>query len=181
MALVTALLLPGVLFTTGAGFVFGLIQGSICVVIGTTLGATLAFLIARHLMGARARQWVLARARIKLISDEVTPQGWKIVLFSRLVPFFPFKLSNYFFGLTQFSLRGFAGGTLIGVIPFSIQNVYLGAMAADFTSLGARDMTHTPLGWALYLIGFVSIVITVVYLTRLARRALETYAAKSDG
>lgn len=62
MAAVVVLLLPGVLFTTGAGFVFGVVKGSLYVVAGTTLGATLAFLIARHLFGQRARRFIL-RAR----------------------------------------------------------------------------------------------------------------------
>jgi len=55
MAAVVVLLLPGVMFTTGAGFVFGVAKGTLCVVLGTTLGATLAFLIARHCFGAGQR------------------------------------------------------------------------------------------------------------------------------
>ena len=51
MILVVVLLLPGVMFTTGAGFVFGVVEGTVCVVVGTTLGASLAFLIARQLFG----------------------------------------------------------------------------------------------------------------------------------
>jgi hypothetical protein len=47
MAAVVVLVLPGVLFTTGAGFVFGVVKGSIYVVTGTTLGAVLAFLNSR--------------------------------------------------------------------------------------------------------------------------------------
>ena len=44
MAMVVVLVLPGVLFTTGAGFVFGVVEGSVYVVTGTTFGATMAFL-----------------------------------------------------------------------------------------------------------------------------------------
>jgi len=43
------------MFTTGVGFVFGVAKGTLCVVLGTTLGATLAFLIARHCFGAGQR------------------------------------------------------------------------------------------------------------------------------
>ena len=105
MVVVVVLLLPGVLFTTGAGFVFGVVTGTVCVVVGTTVGAAIAFLIARHLFGERARRYLLRHDRLRLVSDELTPHGWKIVLLTRLVPFFPFKLSNYFFGLTGFSLQ----------------------------------------------------------------------------
>jgi uncharacterized membrane protein YdjX (TVP38/TMEM64 family) len=175
MAAVVVLVLPGVLFTTGAGFVFGVIEGSIYVVTGTTLGAVLAFLIARYLFGRRARDFVLARAKLRVVSEELTPHGWKIVLLTRLIPFFPGKISNYFFGLTPFSLRGYAGGSLLGFIPFSVHNVYLGSIAADLTTLGARDLGRTPLEWALYGGGFVATVVAVLYLNRLARRALNRY------
>lgn len=175
MAAVVVLLLPGVLFTTGAGFVFGVVEGSIYVVAGTTLGAILAFLIARYLFGERARQFILARSRLRVVDKELTPHGWKIVLLTRLIPFFPGKISNYFFGLTSFSLRGYAGGSLLGFIPFSIHNAYLGSLAADLSTLGARSADRTPLEWALYGGGFIAAVLAVVTLNRLARRALDRY------
>ena len=97
MALVVILLLPGVLFTFGAGFVFGVVEGSIGVVLGTALGATLAFLLARYLLGSRARRYVLSHTKLKLFSDELTPDGWKIVMLTRLVPFFSLQAVKLFF------------------------------------------------------------------------------------
>ena len=175
MMLVVMLVLPGIMFTAGAGFVFGLVEGTVYVVVGTTLGAGLAFLIARYLFGDRASQFVLRRARLRLVSEELTPHGWKIVLLTRLVPFFPYKLSNYFFGLTQFSLRGFMGGTFVGVIPLSLHNVWLGSIAAGITVPGGHIAARTPFEWVLYGGGFLVIVGLIVYLNRLARRALANY------
>lgn len=180
MALVVILLLPGVMFTVGAGFVFGVVEGSIGVVLGTALGATLAFLLARYLLGSKARRYVLSHTRLKLFSDELTPDCWKIVMLTRLVPFFPFKLSNYFFGLTSFSLRGFIGGTLLGIIPFSVHNVYLGSIAADVTTLGARHLDRTPIEWTFYIGGFLAVLITVWYFKRLAQRALSKYTEQEQ-
>lgn len=175
MTITVVALLPGFLFTTGAGFVFGVVEGTIYVVTGTVLGASLAFLIARHLFGDRAKEFVMARARLRLMSDELTPNGWKIVLLTRLIPFFPGKLSNYFFGLTRFSFRGFVGASAVGFIPFSLHNVYLGSIAADLTVLGVRETGRSPLEWAIYGAGFAATVLAVVYLNFLARRALARY------
>lgn len=180
MALVVVLVLPGVMFTTGAGFVFGVVEGTLYVVLGTTLGATLAFLLARHVFGQRAARYVRARARLGYLSDEFTPHGWKIVLLTRLVPFFPFKLSNYFFGLTRFTLRDFVAGTFLGIVPFSLHNVYLGALAADVATLGARGGERAPLDWALYGAGFLATVVLVLWLNRLARRALARFDADTQ-
>ncbi len=168
MALVVVLLLPGVFFTTGAGFVFGVVEGTLYVVIGTTLGAVIAFLIARNFFGERAARWITKRAKIHIVTQELSKQGWKIIMLSRLVPFFPFKLSNYFFGLTPVSLRDFALGTLIGLIPFSLHNVYLGAMAA----MGLQADNVSGWQWLLYGLGFLATIALVYYLNRIAKQAL---------
>lgn len=180
MALVVVLVLPGVLLTTGAGFVFGVVEGSVYIVLGTTLGALAAFLIARYLFGPYAVDFVRRRNRLRLINEEMSANGWKIVLLTRLIPFFPGKLSNYFFGLTRFSWQGYLVGSLIGFIPFSVHNVYLGSIAADVTTLGLRNTERTGFEWILYGGGFVMTVIIVFYLNRLARRALSQYTKPAD-
>lgn len=175
MALVMIFLLPGVLFTTGAGFVFGLFEGTVYVVAGTVLGGAIAFLMARYLFGARARAFITSRSKLSLVNDELAPHGWKIVLLTRLIPFFPSKLSNYLFGLTSFSFWGFVAGCSIGYVPFTLHNVYLGSLAADLTTLGVRESGRTPLEWSIYAAGFIATVVAVVYLNVLARRILRQY------
>lgn len=181
MAAVVVLVLPGMPFTMGAGFVFGVVKGTVCVVVGTTIGAALAFLIARHLFGQRAKDYLRNHPKMRLVNDELAHEDWKIVLLTRMVPLFPFKLSNYFFGLTAFSLRGFAVGTLIGIIPFSLNSVYIGSIAADIATLGTRTAERTPLQWALYGAGFVVAVGAFIYITREARKALAKYTEKDKG
>lgn len=175
MALVVVLVLPGALFTTGAGVIFGVVNGTIGVVVGTTIGATLAFLIARYIFGARATKFVITHDRLRFASEALTPRGWQIVFLTRLLPFFPSKLLNYFFGLTQVSLRGFVAATFVGIVPFSLHNVYLGAIAGDIVRLGARGAERTPGEWLLYGAGFLLIAGAVFYLSRLAHLALAKY------
>src|SRR6516165_11581223 len=45
----TVLFIPGSVLTLGAGAVFGVALGSVCVSISATLGATAAFLVGRYL------------------------------------------------------------------------------------------------------------------------------------
>jgi len=172
MALVVVLLVPGVLFTTGAGFVFGVLQGTAVVVVGTTLGAALAFLIARYLFGARTRHFILSHRWLNVINRGLSSHGFRVVLLTRLVPFFPGKLSNYIFGISQVSLKDFVCASFLGFIPFSLHNVYLGSIAADIATLGSRNTERTPLEWGLYGAGFVLSIIVVLYLNRVASRLL---------
>jgi uncharacterized membrane protein YdjX (TVP38/TMEM64 family) len=175
MAAVVVFLLPGALFTIGAGFVFGILQGSLYVVLGTTLGAVIAFLLARYTFGERARHFVMARAKLRLVNDEFSKNDWKIVLLTRLIPFFPSKIANYFFGLTQFSLHGYIIGSLLGFIPFTVHNVYLGSLIADITTFEFGQQQRSGWEWALYAGGLVAAVAIIIYLNRLASRALAKY------
>lgn len=173
MAVAVVCLVPGILLTTGAGFVFGIVEGSIYVIVGTTLGAAAAFLIARHLLGERARAFIAARDQLRLIDAEMARHDWKVVMMTRLIPFFPGKLSNYIFGLSSFSFRGFVLGSAIGFVPYSVFNVYLGSIAANLATLGQREIGRTPVEWALYGCGFVAALVAVLYLNHIARRALQ--------
>ncbi|MEX0617763.1 MAG: TVP38/TMEM64 family protein [Pseudohongiellaceae bacterium] len=171
MALSVVLILPGVIFTLGAGFVFGVFKGALFVVIGTTIGAVTAFVIARYLFSHRVGIYLLSHPRLKVIDDRTSSEGWKLILATRLVPLFPFKLSNYFFGLTRFSLRDFALGTGLGIIPYSFHNVYVGSIAASLTELGQVE-ARTPVQWTFYGLGFVLTVAALLYFRRLAHRVL---------
>ena len=173
--LVVVLVLPGVLLTLGAGFLFGVVNGTFYVVIATTIGATIAFILARYILRSAISGFFISHPRLSLVNVELAKDGWKIVLLTRLIPFFPFKLSNYFFGLTQFTLRGYVFGTLVGIMPITMFNVYIGSLAADLTRLGAGGLARTPLEWAFYGAGGLIALATVVYIIRLARKALDKY------
>ena len=75
----TVFFLPGSILTLGAGLIFGVVKGSIWVSIGSTLGATAAFLVGRYL----ARDWVSKKVggneKFKAIDEAVGREGWKIV------------------------------------------------------------------------------------------------------
>ena len=178
MAAVVVLLLPGVPFTTGAGFLFGAVAGTAYVVVGTTLGAAVAFLIARHALGQRAQRWLLEHARVRAVSEAIAARGWKVVLLTRLIPFFPGKASNYAFGLTGVRFSEFVAGTFVGIVPFSLHNAYLGSLAADVVRI--EETGRGPLEWAALGAGLVLLSLGLVAIGRFARRALDRDAREED-
>ena len=163
------LLLPGSIPTLGAGVVFGLVKGSIAVSIGSTLGATCAFLVGRYL----ARNWVSGKIagneKFKAIDEAVGREGWKIVLLTRLSPIFPFNLLNYAFGLTRVSLKHYFFASWVGMIPGTIMYVYIGSLAGDLAKLGAGQRTRTTGEWILYGVGLLATLAVTVFVTRIAR------------
>ena len=178
-ALVVITLFPGIVFTMGAGFLFGVVLGTIVIVTGTTLGALVAFLLGRHVLRGRAATFLLRYPRLKTVNERLADRGGRVVLLTRLVPFFPFKLSNYFFGLAGYRLQDVVLGTFFGIVPITLFNVYLGSLAADAAAVGAGRGERTTAEWAVYLGGFVITVIVFVYIVRLAWQALD--AAAGDG
>jgi len=175
--LACVLSLPGSILTLGAGFVFGVIQGSVLVSAGSTLGATCAFLVGRYL----ARDWVAGKIeghqRFRAIDEAVGRQGWKIVGLTRLSPVFPFNLLNYGFGLTRVSLRHYVLASWLGMMPGTVMYVYIGSLAADLATLGAQDHARSGAEWGLYLLGLLATVAVTVYVTKIARSALERQVA----
>lgn len=169
--MIVLLLLPGILLTLGAGFLFGFWLGGAVVVGALSAGSGLAFLIARHAMGERLASRILQNKRIRAFDTGLQKEGWKIVLLSRFVPVFPFKISNYFFGLTSMRFSHFFFANLVGVLPLSLTNVYLGSLTAELADLTERR--PSPLEWVLYGMGFLAAVGLIYYLTGLARRMMR--------
>jgi uncharacterized membrane protein YdjX (TVP38/TMEM64 family) len=170
------LLLPAFVLTLGAGAVFGLVRGFVAVWVGATLGALAAFLIGRYF----ARGWVARRIeanpRFAAIDEAVAREGWKIVGLTRMSPAFPYVVLNYAFSLTRVSVRDFVLATAAGMIPGIAMYVYIGSLAG--TLAGAGERVRTPAEWTLYGVGLLATVAVTVYVTRLARAALDRRIAR---
>ena len=163
------LFVPGSVLTLGAGAVFGLWFGSVCVSVGATLGATCAFLIGRYFARETIARKIEGNEKFAAIDKAVADEGWKIVFLTRLSPVFPFTLLNYAFGLTRVKLGQYVLASWIGMMPGTVMYVYLGSLA----QLGAAPQHRTTGEWVLYSVGLLAAIVVTVFVTRLARRALE--------
>jgi pyruvate/2-oxoglutarate dehydrogenase complex dihydrolipoamide dehydrogenase (E3) component/uncharacterized membrane protein YdjX (TVP38/TMEM64 family) len=132
--LVTALSLPGAaLLTLAGGAVFGLLWGTVIVSFASTVGATLAFLIARFLL----RDWVAGRfgPRLQAIDAGVRREGAFYLFTLRLVPVFPFFVINLLFGLTAMRAATFYWTSQIGMLAGTVVYVNAGTQLAQLDSL----------------------------------------------
>ena len=118
-ALAPVLFLPGLPITIVGGILFGPFWGVVYTITGATIGASLAFLVARYL----ARDWVaakLAGPKWEKLDHEVAQHGWKVVAFTRLIPAFPFNLLNYAFGVTKVPFAHYVAATFFCMLPACI-------------------------------------------------------------
>ena len=180
--LATVAFLPGSILTLGAGVVFGVFFGSLYVFIGATLGAIAAFLVGRYLARDWVAQKIAGNQKFKAIDQAVGKEGFKIVLLTRLSPIFPFFLLNYAYGVTGVSLKDYAIAS-VGMIPGTIMFVYIGSLAGNLATLGTQNQTVNPfLEWTIRIIGFMATVAVTLYVTKLARKALDeaVFETKND-
>ena len=130
-ALAPPLLLPGMPITLAGGILFGPFWGVVYTSLGSTVGATLAFLVSRYL----ARDWVASKVvdgtKIQSLDRKVAEQGWKVVAFTRIIPIFPFFILNYAFGLTRISLTAYVVATFFGMIPATTAFIYFSSNILD--------------------------------------------------
>jgi uncharacterized membrane protein YdjX (TVP38/TMEM64 family) len=169
----TVAFLPGSILTLGAGVVFGVVWGSLFVFIGATLGATAAFLVGRYLARGWVAQKIEGNQKFRAIDRAVGREGIKIVLLTRLSPIFPFNLLNYAYGVTGVSLKDYFIAS-VGMIPGTIMYVYIGSLAGNLATIGTDAQPANPtVQWAIRIIGFIATVAVTLYVTKIARQALE--------
>ena len=146
-ALAAVLFLPGSVLTLAGGALFGPVLGTLYNLTGATLGATLAFLIARYL----ASDWVADKTggRVKQLINGVEGEGWRFVAFVRLVPLFPFNLLNFALGLTRLRLLHYIIATYLFMLPGAIAYTYLGYAGREAVAGGEGMIQKGMLALAL--------------------------------
>ena len=148
-------LLPGAtVLSFAAGLIFGPGLGVVVVVIGSTLGATLAFLVSRYLL----RDWVEEKFanQVRGVNGNLCEKPINSVLFFRLVPLFPFFAVNIGFALSQVPLKYFFFGTMFGKLPATYIYTHAGNNLAKVNALS--DIMSMQVLGSLSLLGLLAII-----------------------
>ncbi len=153
--LVTALSLPGAaIMTLAGGAIFGLLWGTVIVSFASTIGATLAFLVARFLF----RDSVQRRfgAHLAAVNEGVRREGGFYLFMLRLVPVFPFFVINLVMALTPMKTRTFFIVSQVGMLAGTIVYVNAGTQLAQIDS--AAGILSPQLIGAFALLGVFPLV-----------------------
>lgn len=156
----TVAFLPGALFALAGGALFGPVWGSLLNLVGATIGASIAFLIARYLAG----DWVAARSggRLKRLIEGMEAEGWRFVAFVRLLPLFPFNLTNYALGLTRIRFPSYVVTSFVCMAPGAIAYTWLGHAGREALAGDASAIRYGLLA--------LGLLAAVAFLPRLIRR-----------
>jgi uncharacterized membrane protein YdjX (TVP38/TMEM64 family) len=169
-------LVPGSLLTLAAGALFGLWRGTLIVLIAASLGATAAFLIARHVARERVAARVGRDARFAAIDRAIGASGLRIVILLRLSPVVPFNLLNYALGISSVKLRDFLIACL-AMLPGTLLYVYYGRVIGDVAALAAGVRADRDVSYYVFLgVGLIATILVTALLARIARRELRNAA-----
>jgi uncharacterized membrane protein YdjX (TVP38/TMEM64 family) len=174
-------LAPAFLLTIAAGAIFGFVQGVIYVMIGATIGSTLAFLTGRYFARHFVERLLARDPRLVAIDRAVERHGFRLMVLLRLSPAVPYVLLNYALGLSRVRLVDYVGAS-IGMLPVVAAYVYSGKLAGDLATLAAGAAPpRGPVYYTLIAVGFASTVAVTVIATRLAHRAITNELASDEG
>ena len=158
---------PGSALTLAGGVLFGPVWGSVYSLVGATAGASLAFLIARYV----AAEWVAARAKgiLARVIAGIEAEGWRFVVFVRLVPLFPYNLLNYALGATRIKFSHYVIASFVAMAPGGVAYTYLGYAGREIAG-GSADWVNTAL-IAIAAVAAVTFVPLAIRRWRLMRKA----------
>ncbi len=155
--------LPATLISIAAGAVFGPLWGTVYSVLGATLGSSLAFLLSRYLLSG----WIREKGgkHTKKMMHCVETEAWRFVAFVRLVPLFPFNLSNYLFGITSLPLFSFVWPTALFIIPGTLARTYIGHVGIETLQEGGNRLV-LQIGIVAALFGVVAFLPSIIKTVR---------------
>lgn len=131
---------------------FGALYGTIYAEIGLTLGASASFLLGRYTLRSRIERYAKRNPMFQKIDDGVKREGWRMVLFTRLVPVFPFNVQNFAYGLTGIRFWTFAIVSGICMLPVIAAYVFAGGSLISGRGNIKNTLIYLAVGGALFIL-----------------------------
>jgi uncharacterized membrane protein YdjX (TVP38/TMEM64 family) len=107
--------------------VYGGLVGGILTVIGATLGAAIAFVLGKYVARDYIVQHFGQRPVFQKIEQGVLTNGTTFLVFTRLVPIFPYAIQSYAYALTPMSLGKFTAISFVTMMPASFIYTFMAA------------------------------------------------------
>lgn len=174
-------ILPRAVVCVGAGAVLGW-AGVLPSLLGSALGATLGFLLARFVLGGVIRRFVARRPRVDVVLRALEAEGWRVLGPLRLASPVPGPAINFACGVSRMGYCEYIATTVVAVLPQTLLFVHLGRTG------GGALASRSP--WSLEgLTAAVGLLLTLAALWRLgiaarrqsARMLAEAEARRSAG
>jgi uncharacterized membrane protein YdjX (TVP38/TMEM64 family) len=157
------LAIPGVTFALFAGILFGPILGTFACLIGTTIGAALAFIVGRFFLKETIKPMLEKNKTLKkLLFSDNEKSDMIILMITRMVPIFPYNLQNFAYGITDIGFWKYTIYTFIFMFP-----------GVAFFTIGSAGLTAGEDKWKYFLIAGILAILVTLSGTLIKRKYLE--------
>lgn len=158
-----------------AGMIFGYGLGFVIIMVGTTIGMILPYLIGllfRDRIHQWLKRWPDLAAMIRLAGEGSWFHQFKVVTLFRVSPF-PYTIFNYAVVVTSMQFWPYLGGSIAGMIPEAFLYIYSGRLIRTFADVKYGNHKLTPVEIIYNVISFLVAIITIVAFTLYAKRSLN--------
>jgi uncharacterized membrane protein YdjX (TVP38/TMEM64 family) len=173
----TSVFVPDTVLAVAAGALFGLAWGTVLTVAGSIITAAVNFLAARVLLRERIEGMLEQHPKLKAIKSAADSEGLRLQLLLRLAPVNPVSVS-YVLGASGVRFSTFLMAT-VGLIPGLFTEVYFGYVASHITKVAGRVGEHSTAHTVVTIVGFVVCIVLIVFISRIAARALADAEVKT--
>ncbi|XP_010245405.1 PREDICTED: transmembrane protein 64 [Nelumbo nucifera] len=175
LALFPVLLIPSGPSMWLAGMIFGYGLGFVIIMVGTTIGMVLPYLIGlqfRDRIQQWLKRWPQKAAVIRLAGEGSWFHQFRVVALFRVSPF-PYTIFNYAIVVTNMRFWPYLCGSIAGMVPEAFIYIYSGRLIRTLADVkyGKHHMTTVEIVYN--IISFIVAIVTTVAFTVYAKRALE--------
>ncbi|XP_004300053.1 PREDICTED: transmembrane protein 64 [Fragaria vesca subsp. vesca] len=167
-----------------AGMIFGYGLGFVIIMVGTTIGMILPYLIGlyfRDRIHQWLKRWPRNAAMIRLAGEGSWLHQFRVVALFRVSPF-PYTIFNYAIVVTSMRFWPYLWGSIAGMIPEAFIYIYSGRLLRTFADVKYGNYHLTTVEIVYNILSLIVAIVTTVAFTVYAKNALnELKRAESSG
>ncbi|GAB2284014.1 hypothetical protein Dimus_018497 [Dionaea muscipula] len=184
LAIFPVLLIPSGPSMWLAGMIFGYGLGFVIIMVGTTIGMILPFLIGllfRDRIHRWMKRWPQKAAMLRLAGEGSWFQQFRVVAIFRVSPF-PYTIFNYVIVVTNMRFWPYLCGSIAGMVPEAFIYIYSGRLIRTYADIKYGNHHLTWVEIVYNAISFIIAVVTTIAFTIYAKAALnELDVAEGNG
>ncbi|KAF8019144.1 hypothetical protein BT93_H3891 [Corymbia citriodora subsp. variegata] len=163
-----------------AGMIFGYGLGFIIIMVGTTVGMVLPYLIGllfRDRIHQWLKKWPRNAALLRLAGEGSWFHQFKVVALFRISPF-PYTIFNYAVVVTSLHFWPYLAGSIAGMVPEAFLYIYSGRLIRTYTDVKYGNHHLTTVEIVYNVVSFIVAIVTTVAFTIYAKKALSELEKK---
>lgn len=166
-----------------AGMIFGYGLGFVIIMVGTTIGMVLPYLIGllfRDRIHKWLERWPKNAAMLRLAAEGSWFHQFRVVALFRVSPF-PYTIFNYAIVVTNMQFWPYLFGSITGMVPEAFIYIYGGRLMRTLADVQYRNHRLTPVEIIYNVVSFIVAIVTTVAFTVYARKTLDELKGAEAG